>query len=640
MKISKNSLFFTLNFVLICAFFAAAREYSGVVVDSSGKPIQGVFVSVGHTEFYARTDQTGKFTIKNATTAVSERHVSKAEPQKARLNFRGRTLDLSSAPTVTSASIYAINGKRVFNSLIPSSRVVGLPGLAMGAYMLELRGEQGALYRTQIVLANQTAASFTLGSALTPGGGPRLTKSTQTLAAVSELLIFRHDDYWPRDSVMTGSNTNMRVELKSDERSFIFDQSKVREYRFTIDPTDLNYMNTRGYREEFKPATLTFEGRTYPNIGIRYKGSDYTLPRCFFNAGFSGNVDTNGTPNKTCKKISYKLKFTEYNKEMRFYGMKKINLHAFAADPTKMHEILSYELFRDMGIHAPRVSYANVYVNGNLMGLFLAVEEIDGRFTKSRWPDNGDGNLYKEVWPRTADANYYLDGLKTNDGENDNPNVQKMVAYYNAVNSSNEQNFVPNLSPYMDFDYLLRYLAVDVAIKNWDGMRSWYWDNNKRQGNNHNYFFYEEEAKKSNGKIWIIPWDMDQALTSRDNYFDAGGYGGALPQWNVPTTDCGNPKSAGGNSFMPPNCDKLTKLTAANFWSRYVQLGDLFLNDVFVSQRLNDKITKHQSLIDNAMRQDPNLKQGESYNSWTNDVSSLKNYLPNNISQFRSYIHP
>jgi len=639
MKGFQRGRLITMSFVLICVFWATAREYSGVVVDKTTKnPVAGVLVSVGHTEYYARTDQSGRFTITNSTTAVSERSVSKAEPQTARWNFRGRSLDLNSAPTVTYASIYAINGKRVFNSRIPPSRVVGLPGLAMGTYMLELRGEQGALYRTQIVLANQAAASFTLGSAST---SPRLTKPTQTLA-VEERLIFRHDDYYPIDSAMIVSNTNMRVELKPDERSFVFDQSELREYRFTISADSLKYMNTYGYREEFIPAELNVAGTNVGKIGIRYKGSDYTLPRCF---GFQNGDTTRGTPNKTCPKISYKLKFTQYNPDKRFYGLKKLNLHAFSADGTKMHEMLSYELFRDMGIHAPRTSYAKVYINNDFIGLFLAVEEIDGRFTKSRWPDYGDGNLYKEVWPRTADTKYYLESLKTNDDPEDNPNVQKMVSYYNAINSSSEQSFEKNLSSYMDFDYFLRYLAVDVAIKNWDGMRSWYWDSKKNQGNNHNYFFYEEEPEKPNGKTWIIPWDMDQALTSRDNYFDAGGFGGfpgmggggqPLPQWNVATTNCGSPQSVAGNSFIPPNCDKLTKLMAANFWSRYVQLGDLFLKDLFVSQRLNDKITKHSNLITNTVQQDPNINQS----TWTNDVNSLKNYLPNNISSFKNYLHP
>jgi spore coat protein CotH len=633
----KKNHCFIVCFVLCCAIFATARDYSGVVVDkSTNQPVSGVLVSVGHTEFYTRTDQSGKFTIRNSTTSVSERSASKAGvAQPMHWNFRGRALDLSSAPTVTSVSVYAVNGKRVFNGRIPASRVVGLHGLAVGTYLLELRGERGVLDRAQIVLSNQAAASFTFGSA-SAGAGPRLAK-----AAESEQLIFRHDNYYPKDSDMSGSNTDMRVELKPDERSVVFDQSKVHEYRITMNSSDLDYMNKYGYREEFKPATVKFDGTDISGqVGIRYKGSGYTLPRCFFPNGDT----TRGNPNKTCAKISYKLKFTEYNKDTRLHGLKKVNLHALTAywGPTKMHEMISYELFREMGIHAPRTSYANVYVNNNLIGLFVTVEEIDGRFTKSRWPDNGDGNLYKEVWPKNNNANYYLEGLKTNDDPGSNPSAQKMVSYYNAINSSNAQNFESALSPYMDFDYFLRYLVVDVAIKNWDGMRSWYIDHLGPGAINHNYFFYEEEnlSGKSAGKIWLIPWDMDQALVERDLYFDAGGggmWGGGgqpLPQWNVSTTNCGG-QQAGDYRFMPPNCDKFIKLMS-NKWPRYVQLGDIFLKDVFVTQRLNDKISKHQNLITNAVKQDPNIQEG----TWTNDVNKLKNYLPNNISQFRSYIHP
>jgi len=113
-----------------------------------------------------------------------------------------------------------------------------------------------------------------------------------------------------------------------------------------------------------------------------------------------------------------------------------------------------------------------------------------------------------------------------------------------------------------------------------------------------------------------------------------GGGGQALPQWNVSTTNCGG-QQVGQFRFMPPNCDKLMKLMA-NHWTRYVKLGDLFLKDLFVSQRLNDKITKHSNLINNAVQQDPNIQQ----QTWTNGVNSLKNYLPNNISSFQRYLHP
>jgi len=589
---------FIASFVLCCAFCAAAREYSGVVVSrETNKPLEGVLVSVGYSEFYTHTDNNGRFSITDSPTPISEK--LQGGNTVARWNFRGRTLDLSSVPEAKSVSIYNISGKRIFNSQIPSSKIVTLPSMYIGVYLVELHGAHMSAKFARKDIVN------------------------------SEQLIFRHDEYLPKDTAMNNSNTDMRIELKQDGRSPVFDQSKVYEYRFTINNDSLKYLNTYGWKEEFVSADLKFNGEDFKNIGIRYKGSDYTLPKCFDTLRLSG---------KTCNKISYKLKFTEYNKDLRFYGMKKINLHALTADPTKMHDILSYGLFRDMGIYAPRTAYANVYVNNELIGLFAVVEEIDGRFTKSRWPDYGDGNLYKEVWPKSADAQYYLGGLKTNDEPIESANTQKMVSYYNAINSSNEQNFEQNLSSYMDFDYFLRYMAVDVAIKNWDGLRAWYWDNATQQGRNHNYFFYEEES--SNGKIWIVPWDLDQSMKQTDNYFESGGggfggFGQPLPQWNVSTTNCGS-QNVGGSSLVPPNCDKLIKLTAATFWTRYVQLGDLLLKDIFVSQRLIDKINKYSNVISNAVQQDPTINNG----TWTNDVNSLKSYLPNNINTFRNYLHP
>jgi len=582
---------FIISFVLCCVFLAMAREYSGVVViKKTDTPIEGVFVSVGHSEYYTITDKNGKFSIKDPTpdntTPISEKYKVAAQ-----WNYRGQSLDLSYAPNAKFVSIYTTNGKRVFNSEIPASRIVTVPSMPMGVYLLKLHGEHSAIF------ARKDEAN-------------------------SERLIFRHYDHLPKDSAMSSSNTDLRIELKQDERSAVFDQSKIYEYRFTIDKDTLNYLNTYGYKEEFVPAQLKFGNDNLGKVGIRYKGSYSLAEQCFKNN------------QKQCPKISYKIKFTEYDSTKRLSGLKKINLHALINDNTKMHDMISYGLFRDMGIYAPRSAYANVYVNDELIGLFLAVEEIDGRFTKSRWPEKGNGNLYKEVWPKSGDANYYRDGLKTNDDPGDNASMQKMVSYYNKINSSNEQNFEQNLSSYMDFDYFLRYMAVDVAIKNWDGVRSFYVDKkDQSKVNNHNYYFYEEE--NSDGKIWLLPWDMDQAMTRQDNYFD-GGYGGTLPQWNVATTDC-SIKEIGfgdfGNKFIPPNCDKLFKLTAAVFKDRYVQLGDLFLNDVFVEQKLRDKIDKYQNLIRNAVSQDHNIS------NWDSGVNELKGYLGSHVSAFRSYLH-
>ena len=656
MKNSKRSLCFIVCFVLICAFFGtAAADYSGTVVDKkTGSPIEGVLVSAGYSEYYTRTDANGRFALSTSvpqyTSAGSTPSAPRAKPVTARWNFSKRTLDLRSAPGVNSASIYAVNGKRVFGGKVPRSRVLEVPSLAKGTYLLELCGEQGLRGSARAVVSDRATTAVTFNNATLSGGNPRLAKSAQTSDNAPGYLIFRHDNYYPKND---GSpSADMSVQLEEDERSFVFDQSKVRTYRFTLSSSDLNTLERYGYKEEYVRAKMTFEGEDYGDVGIRYKGSNYNMPRCFGYDGIHDLTETNSKRN-TCPKISYKVKLTEYDKDTRLYKMKKICLHAMNYDSTKMHDMLAYELFREAGIPAPRTSYADVYVNNKHMGLFLAVEEPDGRFTKSRWPEHGDGNLYKEVWPYPQ-MSYYLsnlgkyfkDALKTNDDPEDNASVQRMIDYYNAIKTSNEQNFAQKLYPFMDFDYFLRYLAVDVAIKNCDGFRTFYM-NKGADGKgslqwvgNHNFYFYEEE--NVGGKIWIIPWDLDNTFYKIDVVYETAG----VPQWNKTATQAqcsdgvrlddhdlnGNPLL---NIYQPPNCDPLFKLAASVGWDRYAQLGEQFLNDQFRSQRMIAKVNKHKEVISTYIEQDPVIDK----TSWANTVDNFKADFPNYIyAKFANHI--
>jgi len=232
MKTSRKCQLFIICFVLICALSITAQDYSGTVVNqANGSPVKDVLVSLGHSEFYTHTDSDGKFTLSTTTSIGYARTASKMRSVRARWNFRKRTIDLRSAPDVNSISIYTVNGKRIFNGRVPPSRVIDVPSLAKGTYLLDLRGEQGLRGSARVIMSNQAASSFTFRSATLSGGTTRLNKSAQTSSS-PERLIFRHDDYYPKDINADGSNNNISVSLKPDDRSFVFDQSKVREYRF------------------------------------------------------------------------------------------------------------------------------------------------------------------------------------------------------------------------------------------------------------------------------------------------------------------------------------------------------------------------------------------------------------------------
>jgi 1-acyl-sn-glycerol-3-phosphate acyltransferase len=60
------------------------------------------------------------------------------------------------------------------------------------------------------------------------------------------------------------------------------------------------------------PATLSFEGKEYPQVAVRYKGFYDGLVSCFIE----------GT--RICKKLSVRLSFNEYDEHGRFYGLKRL----------------------------------------------------------------------------------------------------------------------------------------------------------------------------------------------------------------------------------------------------------------------------------------------------------------------------
>jgi hypothetical protein len=80
----------------------------------------------------------------------------------------------------------------------------------------------------------------------------------------------------------------------------------------------------------------------------------------------------------------YKLKFDKFVKGGNFFGLERLQVHAALGDPTYARERLSYALFREMGIAAPRTAATSVsvVVGGQkyTMGYHLLTEVCGDRF--------------------------------------------------------------------------------------------------------------------------------------------------------------------------------------------------------------------------------------------------------------------
>jgi spore coat protein H len=385
---------------------------------------------------------------------------------------------------------------------------------------------------------------------------------------------------------------------------YVFADDALRTYELTVAPADWQWLQDNADLEQYVHATLRVEGREWPNIGIRYKGGFGTLGLCIDGAG-----------QITCDKLSIKLSFDEYDEAQRFFGLKKLNFHSMIHDPSKLHDRLAYAMFRENGVPAPRAVHAWVTVNGEPIGLYALIEAIDGRFTERHFDpiDGGDGNLYKEIWPNTTAPQPYIDALETNKTA---PNVDRMVRFAADLAAAGDAGFRTTIESWMDLDLLARFLAVDRAIENWDGIIAWYCVGGGCF--NHNYYWYEDATRD---RVTLLPWDMDNTFQvpspMRTNY--------GLPDWNEPQTDCTPIPIFFGITGLPPSCEPLMRRMSTQLWPEYAAASQTFLDGPFAEAAVYEKLDRWAAQIEPAVAIDAN---GPTLTEWQAAVDELRSEIP------------
>jgi len=389
------------------------------------------------------------------------------------------------------------------------------------------------------------------------------------------------------------------------------------DVHFTVADGDWEELEERGNKEEYVPAAVritapAFAEQTFAKVGLRHKGQN-TLHQCW---------DGNGVRNHggLCQKLSFKVKFDEYDDDERLDGLKRLNLHAASLDPTKLRELLGYATYREFGVQAPRALPARVYVNDAFQGLFIAVEDPDGRFTKAHFQDGPDGNLYKEVWPRVDVSDQaFAAALETNEELAD---VSGMRAFAVAINDSTPENFLERMKDWTDVEALLRYIAVDRAIKNWDGITAFY-----SPLSPHNFYWYQDSS--ATPRFHLIPWDLDNTFWAFDPFTDPQSWVKAVPvpNWNVKPSSC-EPRSVwaidGGVKVTPSRCDPLLDLLARSGWEHFVSLGHELLAGPAHPSSLQEKVEAALALIAPIVSEDPTIELP----AWEAAVAEFQTQLP------------
>lgn len=215
-----------------------------------------------------------------------------------------------------------------------------------------------------------------------------------------------------------------------------------------------------------------------------------------------------------------KLEFDEFVDGQDYHGLKKLNLNNCWSDPTFLREKVFMDVCRREGVLAPRMNFANVYLNDIFWGFYGVVEQVDKTFL-DRWLGDNDGNLFKAGDNYTpdgggvgeeADLNYYgateasYTGryeLKTNETQND---WTDLIELLDVIDNSSTNEFVAQLPERMELSKTLRSLALDNLFGNMDAY----------YGSSRNYYLYHDSTTL---KWNWIHWDANMS------------FGRYVPQW-------------------------------------------------------------------------------------------------------------
>jgi spore coat protein H len=255
-------------------------------------------------------------------------------------------------------------------------------------------------------------------------------------------------------------------------------------------PTDVHKSASFGMEYPWASATVFSDGKTYKNVGVRYKG----------NFTYIASASSLKRP--------LQIDLDHYDEGVRYHGLKKLYFSNGITDPTRGRETLALSVFRAAGVPAPRTAYAEVTLtvpgkyDKEYVGLYTFIEHVGSSFLKDHFK-SAKGLLVKPEGLRSLD--YLGEDWKPYEDryrpKNEATKAQKerLIAFTKLVNKADDEQFRKEIGSYLDIDAFLRYLAVNGLVANLDSFL----------GMGHNYFIY---LRPDTNKFVFIPWDLDLSM--------------------------------------------------------------------------------------------------------------------------------
>ncbi len=234
---------------------------------------------------------------------------------------------------------------------------------------------------------------------------------------------------------------------------------------------DTSKLGAEGY---IMAQSVTVNGVKFDSVGVKYKGSS--------------SYDSSYIKNP------FHFALDKY-KDQSYQGFTDIKLSNDYADPSMIREALSYQILKNYMV-CPRANFAQLYINGNYMGLFTNDEDINKKFCTEHF------YVAKNTF------------IKCNPLSNPGPTVKSNLKYINADSSAynnfyevkskngwNElvalcdtiTNHPAKIDAMMDMDRAIWMLAFNNVLINLDSYTGAFAQN---------YYLYKDKTNRFNPIIW------------------------------------------------------------------------------------------------------------------------------------------
>ncbi len=274
------------------------------------------------------------------------------------------------------------------------------------------------------------------------------------------------------------------------------------------------------------PATLIMDGDTYRDVGVGFRGlSSYMMVPAGSKRSLNVSIDA-------------------VHEDQRIAGYRTLNLLNGNGDPTLVRTLLYSEIARQY-IPTPKANYVRVAINDENWGVYVNLQQFNTDFIREWFPAGGGARWKVPGSPMGRGGLTYLGedaaaykSIYDIRSRDDDQSWRALIALCRTLNQTPLERLEQALTPMLDIDGALAFLALEAALVNSDG----YW----ARASDYNLYL------DAGGRFHLIPHDFNEALGEEG---PGGGRGlppGVTPRGAPPAGFQPPPGFPAGGAFPPP----------------------------------------------------------------------------------------